>query len=201
MVSQIHCGKPGIRAPLIARFNSESDLTNTPISCGLYPSSRRARSHSALQPTLPARLASMAYFSAGSRWRTIPSTIAVFMLAAWSWAKGLCRYRRRRTVSRRPPAPPSGCVSARDPEQVARLDGGGVRALVYDQRGFRERGPHFLLALPGHSSLGDAGVAGEESLQDLVLSRYVCRKAGAPGLERAPLPCQALRRCKFARDQ
>ena len=37
----------------------------------------------------PARLASTASFSAGSRWRMIWSIAAVFMPAAWSCAKGL----------------------------------------------------------------------------------------------------------------
>ena len=54
-----------------------------------FTSATRSPSLSKALPISPARLARTASFSSASFWRRISSITAVFMPAAWSWAKGL----------------------------------------------------------------------------------------------------------------
>ena len=82
-----------------------------------------------------------------------------------------------------------------DPEQVARLRGGGEGALVHHQHGLAEPRLHGLLTLAGEPAFRDAHVAGEEALQGLARNTGLgiqCaggrgRRRQAPDLEAALL--------------
>ena len=64
---------------------------------------------------------------------------------------------------------PGDANDARDPEQVAGLDGGGERSLVDHQDGLGERRAHFALAFLCKAARRHPAVAGEEPLQRLGL--------------------------------
>ena len=105
----------------------------------------------------------------GSRWRMISSMVAVFMPACWSWAKGFPASTASSCFAS-PTSTRRGMRSAAAiTEQVAGLDGGGERALVDHQDGFREGRAQRPSAPPGlrQPPFGDAGIAGEEALQGL----------------------------------
>ena len=82
----------GAITPVFSRASGESAsqraATAPAILSGLTSATLLPSLSNAL-PISPARLASTASFSAGSRWRMISSMTAVCIPAAWSWAKGL----------------------------------------------------------------------------------------------------------------
>ena len=127
----------------------------------------------------PARLASTAALSSGSRWRTISSMTAVFMPARCSCANGL------------PASTASSCFSS--PTSTTR----GMRSASAIRRRsrawtveanepssttstvFRYARPHLLSALSGHASFGDAAVPGQEELKGLARQAGLgCEGAG-----------------------
>ena len=165
-------------------------------SATLLPSFSNAR------PMSPLRLASTASFSAGSRWRMISSMVAVCIPAAWSWANGL----PASTASSCLASPTSTTRGMRSApamlQQVARLHGGGKRALVDHQHRLREGGAHLPGALLREPAFGHAGIAREEHLEGFrrnagLRSQRPSRRGR--GREPGHAPALLLRRASVAR--